>query len=218
VSGRNCAECGAAIEREPIAEASRPWRHRDLEGEDRRPRTCPGASLLALGALVRVDNDPASDAPWSVFVDVNRDAGLSLEEIADIEETLVACGEHVGHHDADVGLVSHLDEKAIEASVFGAPIEGVRDFVADFWHDGEEALDGARDVDVRRFAVAVIRDGLADGNVTRGMIPHLFDAPRTLGAPTIEELLDQSNKMRHAGEHGIANALIEQIKRAAGMS
>lgn len=48
-----CAECGAALTRQTIEAASFPWRHLDIE--DRRVSTCPGASLLPLGALVRVD-------------------------------------------------------------------------------------------------------------------------------------------------------------------
>lgn len=171
---RNCAECGAAIELQPLPEATRPWRHVDIE--DRRVSTCPGASLLAHGALVRVDNDPESDAPWSTFLVVNMDAGLDLESIAEIEEALVTCGEYIGHHDADVELVSHLDRRAVETLVDEEAIEDVRAFVADFWHRGDPSE--AEDVEVRRFTVETILDGLAEGNITRAALPSLFRAPK----------------------------------------
>lgn len=173
MSARVCASCGCRVERERVAEASRPWRHVDLEGAgSRAARSCSGATLIAPSALVRVDDDPESDAPWSVFVDVNRDAGLSLEEIGDIEETIATCGVYVGHHDADVGLVSHLDRLLAEQVVFDAPIDAVRDFAIDFWDRGDPSE--ALDVDVRRYVVDVLVDGIADGNITRAQLPTLF--------------------------------------------
>lgn len=166
-----CAMCRGAIEPQPIAEASRPWRHVDPEG-DARAWSCEGATLIAWSALVRVDGEPASDAPWSTFVEENRNAGLDLESVRDIEEALSREGEYVGHHDADVGLVSHLDRRDVETLVDEEAIEHVLAFVADFWHRGDPSE--AEEVEVRRFAVETILEGLAEGNVTRDALPSLF--------------------------------------------
>lgn len=168
---RNCAECGAAIELQPLPEATRPWRHVDIE--DRRVSTCPGASLLAHGALVRVDNDPESDAPWSTFLAVNMDAGLDLESIAEIEEALVTCGEYVGHHDADVALVSHIEARArAEAIKRGrrvGKVETTHAFARAAVDEAEARASMLAWLDLANVARHGGRDGIADYAIAKMM-------------------------------------------------
>lgn len=173
---RRCASCGAAIDRFVLAEASRPWRHVDVE--DPRVSTCPGASLIGLDVLVRVDGDPESDAPWSTFLQVNLDAGLDLESIGDIEDALVACGHYVGHHDADVETVQHALEahEAAELDRVDA-LARVVDDVRENPHDEDPDFFGSK----------------VDASAERS---HT------------EAMLEIANRARHAGEHALANLAV----------